>query len=88
MTRVVNFVILSHCNRTEALQKPRPNAAAPLCELQGPRTGAAAQLRPAAAGILTLTSGELRVTGCLGGMYFGIVRLFTGGEEALKLGRQ
>ncbi|CAL1141713.1 unnamed protein product [Cladocopium goreaui] len=37
-------------------------AEAPLCELQGPH-GAPAQLRPAAAGILTLTSGELRITG-------------------------
>ena len=47
----------------------RPTVAAPLCELQGPhgRHGAPAQLRPATAGILTLTSGELRVTGCLRG---------------------
>eukprot|EP00435_Cladocopium_sp_Y103_P036536 s1036_g9.t1 len=42
----------------------RPTAAVPLCELQGPND-APAQLRPAAAGILTLTSGELRVTGQL-----------------------
>ncbi|CAL1148547.1 unnamed protein product, partial [Cladocopium goreaui] len=43
----------------------QPTVAAPLCELQGPhgRHGAPAQLRPAAAGILTLTSGELRITG-------------------------
>eukprot|EP00435_Cladocopium_sp_Y103_P025262 s1036_g6.t1 len=39
-----------------------PTAAAPLCELQGPH-GAPAQLLPAATGILTLTSGELRITG-------------------------
>ncbi|CAL1156681.1 unnamed protein product [Cladocopium goreaui] len=40
----------------------QPTAEAPLCELQGPH-GAPAQLRPATAGILTLTSGELRITG-------------------------
>ncbi|CAL1141136.1 unnamed protein product [Cladocopium goreaui] len=40
----------------------QPTAAAPLCELQGPH-GAPAQLRPATAGILTLTSAELRITG-------------------------
>ncbi|CAL1133303.1 unnamed protein product [Cladocopium goreaui] len=40
----------------------QPTAEAPLCELQGPH-GAPSQLRPATAGILTLTSGELRITG-------------------------
>ena len=55
----------------EALQ-PRPTVAAPLCELQGPDK-APAHLRPAAAGILTLTSRELRITGCLGGILFGYV---------------
>ncbi|CAL1141954.1 unnamed protein product, partial [Cladocopium goreaui] len=39
-----------------------PTVAAPPCELQGPH-GAPAQLRPAAGEILTLTSGELRITG-------------------------
>jgi len=52
--------------------KPRPTVAAPPCELQGPH-GAPAQLRPAAGEILTLTSGELRITGCLGGILFGYV---------------
>eukprot|EP00435_Cladocopium_sp_Y103_P014328 s757_g3.t1 len=49
-----------------------PTVSAPLCELQGPH-GAPAQLQPAAAGILTLTSGELRITGCLGGNLLGLV---------------
>jgi len=44
--------------------KPRPSVEAPFCELQ---SHGAVQLRPAgAAGILTLSSGELRITGCLG----------------------
>jgi hypothetical protein len=54
--------------------KPRPSVEAPFCELQS--HGAPVQLRPAAgaaAGILTLSSGELRITGCLGGNRVGVV---------------
>ena len=59
--------------------KPRPSVEAPFCELQS--HGAPVQLRPAAgaaAGILTLSSGELRITGCLGGNRVGVVWWLTG----------
>ena len=60
--------------------------AAPLCELQGPDK-APAHLRPAAAGILTLTSGELRITGCLGlDMFDGEVMMWgnEGGAQVVQ----
>ena len=61
--------------------------AAPLCELQGPDE-APAHLRPAAAGILTLTSGELRITGCLGGILCGFlwIHLMVRWDEVGRLG--
>jgi hypothetical protein len=69
----------SPAETSESREKPRPTAEAPLCELQGPH-GAPAQLRPATAGILTLTSGELRITGCLRGNH---VRFHDGSEPSL-----
>jgi hypothetical protein len=77
-TKIKTYFIHLHSSpaeTSESREKPRPTAAAPLCELQGPhgRHGAPAHLRAAAAGILTLTSGELRISGCLGGILFGYV---------------
>ena len=54
----------SPAETSESREKPRPTAEAPLCELQGPH-GAPSQLRPATAGILTLTSGSYASPGAL-----------------------
>ena len=61
-----------------SLQKPRPSESIPPCQLQGPHTGAPAQLRPAAAaaaGVLTLTSAELHITGCLGRIQWTVAKM-------------